>query len=271
MSAAVPGAAAASGRSGRFTVGFRDAAAAEWLKLRSLRSTWWTLGGTFVLTVAVGLLYGATIGNNPEDFSKSGFDPVLMGFAGVSMSQMAIVCFGVMAVSGEYATGTIRASLAAVPDRAVFWAAKTAVLGAMALAVSLPTAFATFFAAQSTMGAELNARLGDPGALRATFGLALHLTLLCLVSAGVAAILRGTVVTLGVLVPLFFIVGDILANLPGVGTVARYLPNLAGTRLMSTVPDPRFGYGPGTGLLVILAWTCAALAGGLVALRRRDA
>ncbi|MFI6286643.1 ABC transporter permease [Streptomyces sp. NPDC051018] len=274
MSAGAAGAATVPGRSGgpgRFTAGFRDAAAAEWLKLRSLRSTWWTLAATFVLTVAVGLLYGTTIGNHPEDYRKDVFDPVLMGFAGVSMSQMAIVCFGVMAVSGEYTTGTIRASLTAVPDRTVFWAAKAAVVGAVALAVSLPTAFATFFAAQTSMGSELNAGLGDPGALRATFGLALHLTLLCLVSAGVAAVLRGTVITLGVLVPLFFIVGDLLASLPGVGQVARFLPNIAGSRLMSTVPDSRIGYGPGPGLLVILAWTCVALACGLAALRRRDA
>ncbi|MEU5975161.1 ABC transporter permease [Streptomyces sp. NPDC047315] len=247
------------------------ALAAEWLKLRTLRSTWWTLVATFVVNVAAGLLYGSAIRANAADYRREDFDPVLMGFAGVSLGQLAVVCLGVMAVAGEHTTGLVRSSLTAVPNRTAYWTAKVAVLGAATLAVALPTAFATFFVAQTAMGGELNASLGDPGALRAVFGFALHLTLLCLVSAGVAAVLRSTIASLAVLVPLFFVIGDVLGTLPGIAEAGRFLPHLAGSRLMATVPFDRIGYGPLTGLAVFLAWTAVAVAAGLVALRRRDA
>ncbi|MFI9585179.1 ABC transporter permease [Streptomyces sp. NPDC052236] len=245
---------------------------AEWLKLRTLRSTWWTLAAACVLTVGIGVLYGSIIKGDYETFgADEDFDPVGMGFAGSSIGQLAMVCFGVLAVSGEYATGTIRASLAAVPHRGVFWAAKAVAVAAAAFAVALPTAFATFAGAQTAMGARQNAGIGDPGALRATIGLAVYLTLLCLLSAGVAAMLRGTALSLGILVPLFFIVSDVLGNLPGVESVAQYLPNLAGMQITRAVADDRISVGAWGGLAVLVAWTGAALAGGLLVLRRRDA
>ncbi|MEU5163549.1 ABC transporter permease [Streptomyces sp. NPDC020875] len=250
---------------------FASAASAEWLKLRTLRSTWWTLAAAALLTTGVALLYGGTVGRNAAEFRGPDFDPVLFGFAGVSISQLTVVFLGVAVVGGEHATGQIRASLTAVPDRTVFWFAKLSVLAAVLVAVALPTAFAAFFTAQGAMGEELNVSIGDPGAFRAVLGLAVHLTLLGLVSAGVAGVLRRPVVALSVLVPLFFIVGELLASLPGVGSVARYLPHIAGTRLMSTVADERIPYGPGAGLLILLGWTAAAVAAGLVVLRRRDA
>ncbi|MFE0423772.1 ABC transporter permease [Streptomyces sp. NPDC058953] len=249
---------------------YTAAVSAEWFKLRTLRSTWWTLAATVVLTVGFAFLYGATIGQNAEDYRGPAFDPVRYGFAGVSLSQLTVVFLGVTVVGGEHATGQIRASLTAVPDRTVFWFAKTAVLGAVLAAVALPTAFAAFFAAQLPMGDGLNASIGDPGAFRAVLGLAVHLTLLGLVSAGVAGVVRRPVPTLAVLVPLFFIMGDVLTALPGVSEVARYLPQLAGARLMATVADERIPYGAGPALLIFLAWTAAALAAGLAVLRRRD-
>ncbi|MFC8079641.1 hypothetical protein ACFUN8_29390 [Streptomyces sp. NPDC057307] len=83
--------------------------------------------------------------------------------------------------------------------------------------------------------------------------------------------LRSTVLALGILVPLFFIVSDVLANLPGVGSVARYLPNVAGAQIPRVVPDDRIDMGAAGGLVVLLVWTAAALCGGLVTLCRRDA
>ncbi|MGW6460323.1 ABC transporter permease [Streptomyces sp. NPDC055078] len=250
---------------------FGAALSAEWLKLRTLRSTWWTLFAAFAVILGISAVYGTVIKNNPGDFvGRGSFDPVFFGFAGHTVGQLAMVCFGVLAVSGEYSSGTIRASLAAVPDRGLFWAAKAVVVGSAAFSVALPTAFAAFVTAQSTMG-DPGVALGDPGALRATFGLAVYLTLLCLLSAGVAAMLRGTALSLGILVPLFFILGDVLGALPGVGKYAWYLPNLAGSAMMRTTEYERLTFGAGVGLAVLLMWTVAALAGGLLVLRRRDA
>lgn len=251
---------------------FADALSAELLKLRTLRSTWWNLAAVVALSIGIGILYGSVIKGNYDDFGATpDWDPVGYGFAGTSVAQLALVCFGVLAVGSEYSTGTVRASLTAVPRRGVFGAAKLTAVAVTAFAVTLPTAFVTFAAAQSAMGERQNAALGDPGAVRATVGLAVYLTLLCLVSAGVTMMLRSTVLALGILVPLFFIVSDILAHLPGVGSVAQYLPNVAGAQILRVVPDDRIDVGTWGGLAVLLLWTAAALCGGLVTLRRRDA
>lgn len=242
---------------------FLAALSAEGLKLRTLASTWWNLAAVVALSTGIGLLYGSVIRGNYADFgAKPEWDAVGYGFAGTSIAQLALVCFGVLAVGAEYSTGTVRASLAAVPRRGVFGAAKFTAVAVTAFAVTLPTAFLTFAVAQTAMGERQNAALGDPGALRATVGLAVYLTLLCLISAGVAMMLRGTVPALGILVPLFFIVSDILANLPGVGTFARYLPSVAGAQILRAVPDGRIDVGTWDGLGVLLLWTAAALCGG---------
>lgn len=251
---------------------FAAALSAELLKLRTLRSTWLTLAAVVGLSVGIGFLYGSVIKGNYDDFGATpDWDPVGYGFAGTNVAQLALVCFGVLAVGAEYATGTVRASLTAVPRRGVFGAAKLTAVAVTAFAVTLPTAFVTFAAAQGAMGERQNAALGDPGAVRATVGLAVYLTLLCLISAAVTMMLRSTVLALGILVPLFFIVSDILAHLPGVGSVARYLPNVAGAQILRVVPDGRIDVGTWGGLAVLLLWTAAALCGGLVTLRRRDA
>ncbi|QHY95791.1 ABC-2 family transporter protein [Streptomyces sp. S4.7] len=264
---------AVRGGSGRRPAGhFLAVLSAEGLKLRTLRSTWWNLAAVVGLSVGIGYLYGSVIKGNYDDFgAKPEFDAVGFGFAGTNVAQLALVCFGVLAVGAEYSSGTVRASLTAVPRRGVFGAAKLTAVAVTAFAVTLPTAFVTFAVAQTAMGERQNASLGDPGSLRAVVGLAVYLTLLCLISAGVAMMLRSTVLALGILVPLFFIVSDILASLPGVGAVARYLPNVAGARILRVVPDDRIDVGAWGGLAVLLLWTAAALCGGLVTLRRRDA
>ncbi|MEV0778211.1 ABC transporter permease [Streptomyces sp. NPDC050428] len=260
------------GQQGDTTRVFMAALSAEGFKLRTVRSTWWNLAAVVALSVGIGFLYGSVIKGNYADFgAKPEWDAVGYGFAGTNVAQLALVCFGVLAVGAEYSAGTVRASLTAVPRRGVFGAAKLTAVAVTAFVVTLPTAFATFAAAQTAMGERQNAALGDPGAVRATVGLAVYLTLLCLISAGVTMMLRSTVLALGILVPLFFIVSDILANLPGVGSVAQYLPNVSGAQILRVVPDDRVDVGIWGGLGVLLLWTAAALCGGLVALRRRDA
>ncbi|GAA2229485.1 ABC transporter permease subunit [Streptomyces amakusaensis] len=261
------------GRYGGLAADFAAAFSAEWLKLRTLRSTWWILLTFFAVGASFAVLYGAAAGGRVEEhLGDPAFDPVFLGFGGQLIAQLAMVCLGVLAVGGEYSSGTIRSSLTAVPRRGLFWAAKSAVLGAVALAAALPTAFIGFWLAQTSMGPELNVSLGDPGALRATLGVAVHLTVICLISAGVTAVLRGTVLSLGVLVPLIFLLPQLIGPVPGVvGRVAWYLPQLAGSQLMRSFPDERVDFGPGGALAVMLVWAAVAFAGGLAALRRRDA
>jgi ABC-2 type transport system permease protein len=234
------------------------------------------LGAALVLNVGIGVLYGVLLKRTHEDGTLRGtgeWDPVGMGFAGHSFAQSTLICFGVLAITSEFSTGMIRVSLAAVPRRGVLFAAKAAAVGATTLAVSTLTAFATFFTAQAALGGELNAGLGEPGSLRAVLAFAVYLTLLTLISYGVATVLRSSLAALGLLLPLFFIGGEILNSLPGVDLVARYLPNTAGEQILWPRGDPSRaeGLGPWTGLLVMILWTAAALLAGRLALSRRDA
>jgi len=239
---------------------------AEWTKLRTLRSTLWTLLATFVACVGPAYLIALSFRGMERDF-----DPLFATFYSLTLGQLALVVFGVMAVSGEYSSGSIRSSLAAMPQRAGFFAAKIAAIALLALPVSVATVLATFFAAQAGLGPN---RAGWEN--RAVAGAIAYLVLICLLASGMAMMLRSAAICLAVLMPLLFLGSQGLGNIPKVKEVAQYLPDQAGMVIMHlTGPagDPVFGrdYGPWTGLGITALWTLAALLGGLFLLNRRDA
>ncbi|WP_030747136.1 ABC transporter permease [Streptomyces sp. NRRL S-31] len=247
----------------------------EWTKIRSVASTLWTLSLALVVTVAVGTLVSALsdsrLGNVPAR-ERPAFDPTVVSFAGMTLGQLAMIAFGVLVVSNEYSTGMIRLSLAAVPRRGTFLFGKVAVATAPALAVGLVTSFAAFFLGQAVLGPR-RAGIGDPGVLRAVCGGGLYMALIAVFSMGVAAMLRSPMLSLGILMPFFFLVSNVLGNVDATKRIGRFLPDQAGSRIMQVVP--RAGddtpYGPWAGLGIMVLWVIAALAGGYVLLRRRDA
>jgi hypothetical protein len=165
----------------------------------------------------------------------------------------------------------IRTSLAAVPQRGTFYAAKVAVTGVLALVVGMSTSFLSFFIGQALLGSH-NTSISDTGVLRAVFGGGVYMTLMVLFAVGVATILRSPMLSLGILMPFFFLISPILAAVPGAKIVARYFPDRAGSKIMQVVAvDDGRPYGPWTGLLIMAAWVAAALIGGYVSLKRRDA
>ncbi len=256
----------------------RAALAAEWTKIVTVRSTPLTVLLTFVASVGVsaffGVAYRKVFTDMPQE-DQDAFDPVLAGFYGLTFGQLALVVFGVLLVGSEYSTGMIRASLAAVPQRGVFYCSKLLTGAAVALLVSSATVFATFFAAQAALG-TYGASVSDADVPRAVFGAIVYMTLISVLSMGLATALRSSVLSLGILLPLLFVVSPVLGQVPKVRTVVRYLPDQAGMVMMRVVPqdDPRFGGGVlhfGAGLAVLLGWTAAALLCGYAVLRRRDA
>jgi ABC-2 type transport system permease protein len=256
----------------------RAAVAAEWTKVRTLRSTAWTLLLTFALSVGLAYLFGLSFRNSFDNLpseQRRTFDPLFATFYGLTLSQLALVVFGVLLVSAEYGTGTINASLVAMPRRGLFYAAKA--LGGLlpVLGVSLVTVAATFFAAQAALGPH-GTSLGADGVPLAVAGACVYLVAICAISIGVATMLRSSMRSLAILLPLLFLGSQGLGNIPKVKTVAQYLPDQAGMVLMHiTGPagDPRFGhdYGAWGAFAILAAWTAAALLGGCLVLRRRDA
>ncbi|ARF57454.1 ABC transporter permease [Streptomyces gilvosporeus] len=247
----------------------------EWTKIRSVRSTVWTLGVAVVVTLALGVLI-CTLARH--DFGsmtadrRVAFDPTNISFAGMGLGQLAMIVFGVLVVSNEYSTGMIRASLAAVPQRATFLSCKLLVATALVLVVGMATSFAAFFAGQAALGA-LRAHLGDPDVLRAVIGGGLYMTLIALFSMGIAAMLRSPMLSLGILMPFFFLISNILGNVSATRKIGRYLPDQAGQKIMQVVPRvaDEVPYGPWGGLGIMVGWTVAALVGGFVVLKKRDA
>ncbi len=245
----------------------------EWTKIRSVRSTMWTLLLTFVVTVALGGLISLLTKNNFGDFTKdlhAPFDATATSFSGIMLGEIAMIVFGVLAVGNEYSSRMIRVSLAAVPQRGTLLTAKSLVIGALALLVSLVTAFVTFFLGQALLG-DHHTTLGAPNVLRAVLGAAVYLTLLCLLSAGVTAMLHNQTLALGVLVPFFFLLSPILSAVPKVKTLAHYFPDYAGRQMLTVFPSSSEPYGWLAGFFICAGWTLLALLGGAAVLKRRDA
>ncbi|GAA1155942.1 ABC-type transport system involved in multi-copper enzyme maturation permease subunit [Kitasatospora gansuensis] len=245
----------------------------EWTKIRSVRSTVWTLLLTFVITLLVGGLASLITKLNFNEFNEkatSTFDATGTAFSGILLGELAIIVFGVLAIGNEYSSGMIRVSLAAVPQRGTLLVGKAAVLGALALVVSVATAFVTFFVGQALLG-DHSTTIGSPGVLRAVCGAALYLTMLCLFSAGVTTMLHNQTLALGVLVPFFFLLSPILSIVPWVRTGAHYFPDYAGSRMLLVYEQHDQPYGPWTGFFICLAWTAAAILGGILVLKKRDA
>ncbi|MFJ3789057.1 ABC transporter permease subunit [Kitasatospora sp. NPDC090091] len=245
----------------------------EWTKIRSVRSTVWTLALAFVVTVGLGALLSLLTNNNFAEFRRgeeTPFDATGTAFSGIMLGELAIIVFGVLAIGNEYSSGMIRVTLAAVPQRGTLLTGKAVVLGALAFAVALVTAFITFFVGQALLG-EHSTSLTEPHVLRAVFGAALYLTMLCLFSAGVTAMLHNQTLALGVLVPFFFLLSPILSAVPKVKTLAHYFPDYAGSRMLLVYEQHGQPYGPWAGFAICLTWTLAALAGGALVLKKRDA
>ncbi|MDH6701606.1 ABC transporter permease [Streptomyces griseoviridis] len=247
----------------------------EWTKIRSVASTVWTLSLAVVVTIALGMLISALSRHDFDSMSpqdRLSFDPTFISFAGMSLGQLAMIVFGVLVVSNEYSSGMIRTSLAAVPQRGTFLFSKLAVATVLALVVGMVTSFAAFFLGQAVLGPH-RASIGDPGVLRAVIGGGLYMTLIAVFSMGVATMLRSPMLSLGILMPFFFLISSILGNVSATKKIGRFLPDQAGSKIMQVVPRPgdTSPYGPWGGLGIMVLWVLAALLGGYVLLKRRDA
>lgn len=244
----------------------------EWIKFRTLRSSWLMLGGAVLAMVALGLIIGYNTGKNwtglqPEDAAPSS---VLQGFF---LGQLLMGVLGVLFVTGEYGTGMIRSTLAAVPRRVPVVVAKSIVFGVLALVAMVPAAFGAFFAGQAFLSHYGHGTsLTDPGVLRVVLGTGIYLALVGLLGSAIGWIVRSTAGGISVYVGIVLVLPLLAGLLPGkLGKdVVEYLPSTAG-QSFSTSVHTSGTLSPWPGLAVLVAWVVAALVLAAVLLRRRDA
>ena len=255
---------------------FTANARAEWTKLRSVRSTVWTLLATVGLAIGFGALIGAShmaTWDNLDPAERLRFDPTSFSLSGLFLAQLAVGVLGVLVITSEYATGQIRATFGAAPQRLTVLAAKATTFTGVVLATGLVASFGAFWIGQRIFaGKGLDASISDPGVLRAVFGGALYLVGVGLLGVGVGAILRRTAGAVAALVGFLFILPIVTGFLPTSfqESVGKYFPAQAGMAIFNVVSDPR-ALSPWVGFAVLLAYGAVALAAGAATVTRRDA
>ena len=255
-----------------------DLMRSEWLKLSSVRSTFWTLGLTVIIGLGVSAIASSVTRSHwssQSASSRASFDPTSLSLTGVFVAQLIIGVLGVMVMSGEYGTGTIRATLSAAPRRPLVLLAKVAVFGIVALVVALVTSFLAFFIGQTLLSAPaVHATLSTPGALREVVGTGLFIGLIGIFSLGLATIIRHTAGAISTFVAILLVVPNILRAFPNsvFNDAIRYFPSRIGAAFLSSNQGPpRNAFSPWIGLLVMAAYTVALLILGAVVMVRRDA
>jgi ABC-2 type transport system permease protein len=251
-------------------------AASELTKLRSVRSTWWTLASTVAMTVGFGALFCFAFVarfDHLDPVEKLTFDPTTHSLRGMFLAQIAIGVLGVLVVTNEYATGMIRNSFLAVPQRGALLAAKLAVFAAIAFVVSEFSAFVTFFVGQSILaGKHLGAGIGDPGVLRAVTGAGFYLTGIGILGLALGAILRRTSGAIATLVGIVLVLPVLAEALPSPWNtdVSKLLPGGAGDAFITVRHTPDL-LSPFAGFALFVIYLVAALALAFFLISKRDA
>lgn len=254
---------------------FPAAARSEWTKIRSLRSTSWTLLLAVLATVAVATFvcvkYAQMYPEIPPA-DRQGFDATLFSLTGVYLAQVAFGALGVLVITSEYGTGAIRSSLAAVPRRRIFLAAKAVVFATTALVVGEVMAFSAFWTGQAILAQQhIGVSLGDPGVARAVAGAGLYLTGVGLLALGIGGIVRNTAGALSAFFGVLFAANVVVDLLPTTwhDHVINYLPANAGSQVFTIYPS-HGALTPWAGFAVFCAYPVVALTVAFVLVGRRD-
>lgn len=268
--------AVASAAPGTLGLSFRRVVRGEWIKFRSLRSTWITYGVAVLVADGLGALIAGLRGNEIHQHGfEFGFDPVAFSLRGIMLAQLALGVVGVLFVTGEYATGSIRASLTAVPKRTPVLLAKALVFTIVTFAVALVLCFVAFFAGQAILSTwNLGVSIGHTGALRAVLGGAFYVTVVGVMGLGLGFALRSTGGAIATLFGLILVVPLIVQALPQSWQehITKYLPLPIAESLIAPVRGlGSNSLSTGWGLVTLAGYAIASLVLGLIVFKRHDA
>ena len=261
------------------SVTMREALHAEWTKLRTTPGTIWLLIGVIALTVALSVAAAAAVTCSS---AGCGQDPAKVSLTGILLGQAVVVILAVLAIGGEYSTGMIRTTLAAMPRRTTVLAAKAAILTGLVLTAGTIAVFASVLAGRLILpghgfipahGYPLLS-LGDGPVLRAAAGSVLYLALIALLSLGAATAVRDSAAAIGAVLGslyLFPIIAAVVTNPHWQRHLDQIGPMSAGLAIQATTGLRSLPLSPWAGLGVLAAWAAAALVAGGLLLRLRDA
>ncbi|MEV0349102.1 ABC transporter permease [Nonomuraea sp. NPDC050680] len=245
---------------------------AEWTKIRTVASPLWLLLATVAATVALSVGAASVVNCTA---SGCGGDTTKLSLVGVQLGQAPLAILAVLVISGEYSSGMIRTTLAAIPHRATALAAKAVTLTGLAAAAGTVAVLGSLLAAWLILPGHgyPGLSLADGPTLRAVVGSILYLALIALLSLGVAAIVRDSATSIGVVLGLLYLF-PILAQTIGDPNWQRLLqqiaPMSAGLTIQATTDLPSLPISPWAGLGVTAGWAAAALLGGGLLLHSRD-
>ena len=257
----------------------REALHAEWTKLRTTPGTIWLLIGVIALTVALSVAAAAAVTCSS---AGCGQDPAKVSLTGILLGQAVVVILAVLAIGGEYSTGMIRTTFAAMPRRTTVLAAKAAILTGLVLTAGTIAVFASVLAGRLILpghgfipahGYPLLS-LGDGPVLRAAAGSVLYLALIALLSLGAATAVRDSAAAIGAVLGslyLFPIIAAAVTNPHWQRHLDQIGPMSAGLAIQATTGLRSLPLSPWAGLGVLAAWAAAALVAGGLLLRLRDA
>jgi len=257
---------------------------AEWTKLRTLASTYWLLLAVAALTIAVSAAAVSAFSCQPGHcaLAQTGADPAKISLTGIDLGQAVVAVLAVLAVGGEYSTGMIRLTLAAMPRRLTMLSAKAAVLTGCVLAAGVVAVLGSLLAGRLILpGRGLTAAngyqllsLGNAPDLRAAAGSGLYLALIALLALGLTTAVRDPGVAIGMVLALLYLFPIVASVIPD-QVLARHLmqisPMIAGLDVQVTTGVQSLPLTPWQGLGVLALWATGALLLGALVLQLRDA
>ena len=260
--------------SGRVT--FPGVLRSEWTKLRSVRSSAWSLGAGFLLTIAFPVIFAFVTSSHwgtmaPQE--RASRSPLDIALAGVNVAQLAIAVLAVLVISAEYSTGSIRSTFTAVPKRLpVLWA-KLLDYAAVSLVLMVPAVLVSFFATQAILARHdiLQVSFTAPGIARCVLCGALYVTMVGIFALAIGAIVRNTAGGIATFAGIFFVLPPLMFTLPQSwnDAISQYLPSEAGRQIFS-LDHGAHTLTPVAGGLVFAGYCAVAIVLAAVLLVRRD-
>lgn len=247
----------------------------EWLKLRSVRSTWYITAVFAAAMIALAIVISVHANwSGMSAADRASFDPVENGFAGLALGQLLFGALGVLAISTEFSSGLIRATFAAVPGRTRVLAAKVAVLGGLTLVVGEIFAFGAYAAGEAMLKSPApHETLGQPGVLRAVLMAGAYPVLIALIGLGLGALIRNTAGAICAVVGVVFVLPLLIVPMgtSAQNAVEKFMPEQMAENALTAVKPVAHSLSPALSFGLLCLYAVVALGAGAWSLARRDA